>query len=193
MPSTLWWRSPSRLIPGFSLRRKPKCHLRALSRDGSPTARYWIRHHISCDSGEPRPWGWGASFCPWKGRRWAIACTVVVRGLGGGHGHEAIVENLIRRFARVFLLALCLFRLAFRKRLCIKKLRSLWDSTKRHFVRNVKCGKDSELIGLPSVSDRKDEVRLASLFLANLERLVHAQGCVTARHRLLLLLLCDFL
>jgi len=62
---------------------------------------------------------------------------------------------------------------------------------KRHFVRNAE--RTVNLVDLPSVSDRKNEVGLASLFLANLERLVHAQGCVTARHRLFLLFLCDFL
>ncbi len=47
-------------------------------------------------------------------------------------------------------------------------------------------------IKLPSVSHRKNEVRLTSLFLANLERLVHAQRSITASHRLLFLF-CDFL
>ena len=128
-PSALWGRCSARLLTGFPFRRKAKCNPRTLSGNGSPAARYHVGNRRRCNSGEPRPWSWGAGLGPGKGRRWTDTCAAVVQGLGSRHSHEAIVHGFVRRLARFFLLALYFLRLALGKRLCVEKLGSLWDST----------------------------------------------------------------
>ena len=127
MPCALWGRCSARLLSGFPLRRKTKRDPGTLGRNRSPTARCHVGNYCRRNSGEPRPWSWGASLG--KGRCRTDTSAADVRGLGSRHSHEAIVHGFVRRLVCVFLLALHFLRLALGKGLCIEKLGSLWNST----------------------------------------------------------------